>query len=778
MIIEEVVTLAKRKAIKAVVSACLVSGLLVPFDSQQIGKVKASESYKVTVSPIPKSLEQTDKGFPLNPRVALVTEEGTDPAAINELKQALKEAGVTTIVESSIKDAKLQAPVIIWLGEFSTPDERKIIQQHTGLVDLEMTKNEGYIVASKHGTQDKKHIVISGHDEAGTYYGTQTFKQIMVERQGSDWIPEVEIKDWPTMPIRGSIEGFYGAPWSHDDRLRQLEFYGEHKMNSYIYAPKDDPYHREKWKEPYPADKLAEIADLVQAAHDNHVDFTFAISPGNTITYSSEADLQALMEKAQNMWDIGVRSFALFLDDIDPSLRSPEDRAMFGGDPNPPAAAQAYLLNRFNEEFIQKHDGAERLITVPTDYYQAGTTPYRERFAELVQPDIIVQWTGIGVVAPTITSEDADKIHGIFKHDLLIWDNYPVNDFDRNRLFLAPLTGRDSDLTVEHGVIGLTANPMNEAEASKIPLFTVADYTWNPEAYDPADSLKRSLMEFAPAAYEPLNLLVEASYATSLNSNQEPISERLKPLIEGFWSSVEAKDSQGVSEAGDALLKEFRKMKEAPSQLRNQVNNPNFLKEVAGYLNKLELLGQTGEAAVNLVLAQQSGNVAEAAAARLVLQESMTAMDKIPQKLSIGVVPTFLDRALNGKNLAEGKQATASSSEVDWLTPNLAVDGNNNTRWASLYTDNQWISVDLGQVYSIDKVKLNWEAAYGKQYKIQVSTDGSQWTDVYTELNSNGGIDEIKFPAADAGYVKMQGIKRSSGWGYSLYEINVFETQN
>ncbi|WP_052427459.1 beta-N-acetylglucosaminidase domain-containing protein [Neobacillus niacini] len=770
--------MAKSKALKAVVSVCLVSGLLVPLDIQKIGKAEASKSYEVTVSPIPKSLEQTNNGFPLNPKVALVTEEGTDPAAIDELKQALEKAGVTTIVESDIKDPKLQAPVIIWLGEFSEPEELKTIQQHTGLEDLEMTKKEGYIVASKHGTEDKKHIVISGHDEAGTYYGTQTFGQIIVERNGTDWIPEVEIKDWPTMPIRGSIEGFYGAPWSHEDRLSQLEFYGEHKMNSYIYAPKDDPYHRDKWKEPYPADKLADLAELVQAAHDNHVDFTFAISPGNTITYSSEADLKALIDKAQAMWDIGVRSFALYLDDIDPSLRSPEDRAMFGRDPNPPAAAQAYLLNRFNDEFIKKHDGAERLITVPTDYYQAGTTPYRKRFAELVQPDIVVQWTGIGVVAPTITSEDADKIHGIFKHDLLIWDNYPVNDFERNRLFLAPLTGRDSDLTVEHGVIGLTANPMNEAEASKIPLFTVADYTWNPEAYDPADSMKRSLKEFAPAAYEPLNLLVEASYATSLNNNQEPITERLKPLIQQFWTAEEAKDSQAVSEAGEALLKEFGKMKQAPAQLRDQVDNPNFLKETAGYLNKLELFGQAGEAAVNMMLAQQSGDAAEAAAERLVLQQSMTAMAEIPQKLSIGVLPTFLEQVLNGKNLAEGKNATASSSEVSWLTPNLAVDGNNNTRWASLYSDNQWISVDLGQVYSIDKVKLYWEAAYGKQYKIQVSKDGSQWTDVYTELNSNGGTDEIQFPAVDARYVKMQGIKRSSSWGYSLYEISVFETQN
>jgi hyaluronoglucosaminidase len=129
-------------------------------------------------------------------------------------------------------------------------------------------------------------------------------------------------------------------------------------------------------------------------------------------------------------------------------------------------------------------------------------------------------------------------------------------------------------------------------------------------------------------------------------------------------------------------------------------------------------------------------------------------------------------------NLAEGKTATASSSEVSWLTPDLAVDGNNNTRWASLYTDNEWISVDLGQLYTINKVVLNWESAYGKQYKIQVSQDGSHWTDVYTELNGNGGMDEIEFNSIEARYVKMQGLKRATNWGYSLYEFKVFGPQN
>ncbi|MFP5111396.1 beta-N-acetylglucosaminidase domain-containing protein [Bacillaceae bacterium C204] len=768
--------MSKRKLYtKAALTVCLVTGLFVPLDFQETKAQSNNEDYDFTISPKPKSIEKTGNGFPLNPKVGIVTEKDTDAMALLEVKGALEKAGVNKIIESDINNPLPDAPVLIWVGEFKDEDELKIVEENVGIQNIDINHKEGYIVSSGKSNGDKKDIVIVGNDAAGTFYGAETFKHILIEREGTDWIPEVEIKDWPTMPIRGAIEGFYGKPWSHEDRLSQLDFYGEHKMNSYIYAPKDDPYHRDKWREPYPEEKIKEIEELVKTAQKNHVTFTFAISPGNTITFSSDAELQVLMNKAQAMWDVGVKSFALFLDDINPSLRSPQDRAMFGIDANASAKAQAYLLNRFNEQFIKTHEGAERLITVPTEYYQANTSPYRKTFAELVQSDIVVQWTGIGVVAPSITSADADKIHGIFKHDLLIWDNYPVNDFDRNKLFLGPLVGRDSNLTPEHGVIGLTANPMNEAEASKIPLFTVADYTWNPESYDANYSLEQSIKEFAGDAAEPLKVFVDSSYAAGLNNSKEPFSENLKPLIDKFWAAYE---SGNVKEGADDLLNEFIKLKNTPHQLRNTLDNKNFLEEVNPYLNKMELYGFAGEAAIKMVLAEQENDTQAAMEQKTLLQNTMTEMAKIPQKLSLGVIPTFLDRVINGKNLAEGKIAKASSSEVSWLTPDLAVDGNNTTRWASLYTNNQWISVDLGQIYSINKVILNWENAYGKQYKIQVSQDGNQWTDVYTELNSNGGTDEIEIPSTEARFVRMQGIQRASSWGYSLYEFKVFETRN
>jgi hyaluronoglucosaminidase len=769
--------LSKKKLFTKVLSICLITGLYFPMT---IHETKAqfqfiNEDFDFTISPTPKSIEKTGDGFPLTTKVGIITENDTDKMAINEVEETLIKAGVKKIIESDINDPIPDATVIIWLGEFKNELDLNRLKENTGIENVEMAHKEGYIVSSGMSNGNINEIVILGNDAAGTFYGAETFKQMISKRIGCGWVPEVEIRDWPTMQSRGTIEGFYGEPWSHEDRLSQLEFYGEHKMNSYIYAPKDDPYHREKWRDPYPQEKIDELKQLVETAQNNHVDFTFAISPGNTVIFSSDVDLQALINKAQAMWDIGVRSFAVYLDDINPTLSSPQDRAMFGKDINPSAAAQAYLLNRFNDQFIKTHEGAERLITVPTEYYQANTSPYRKRFADLVQSDIIVQWTGIGVVAPSITTVDADKINGIFKHDLLIWDNYPVNDFDRNRLFLGPLVGRDANLSTEHGILGLTANPMNEAEASKISLFTVADYTWNPEAYDPNTSLELSLKEFAGDASENLKLFVQSSYSSSLNNNQEPYSEKLKMLMDQFWFSIVTNSGQ---EEANVLLQEFTKIKNTPYKLRENLSNQKFLFEVSPYLDKMELYGVAGEAAVRMLLAEQENDFQVAAEHRTLLQNTMTEIGKIPQKLSLGVIPSFLDQALNGVNIAEGKTAKASSSEVTWLTPDLAVDGNSNTRWASLYTNNEWISVDLGKIYSINSVILSWESAYGKQYKIQVSKDGVLWTDLYTELNSNGGIDEIKFNSTDARYVKMQGIKRATSWGYSLYELKVFETRN
>jgi len=132
-------------------------------------------------------------------------------------------------------------------------------------------------------------------------------------------------------------------------------------------------------------------------------------------------------------------------------------------------------------------------------------------------------------------------------------------------------------------------------------------------------------------------------------------------------------------------------------------------------------------------------------------------------------------------NIAINKPATASTWEVPtWSSdPGVvsavkAVDGDYTSRWSSESWDPQWISVDLGSVHTIGTVILNWESAYGKSYDIQMSNDGTNWTTVYRQLYGQGGVDTIKLKA-DGRYVRMYGFARGTGFGYSLYEFEIYD---
>src|SRR5207245_4324803 len=90
---------------------------------------------------------------------------------------------------------------------------------------------------------------------------------------------EVRVADFPSFPERGIVEGFYGKPWTHDERMAMMRFEGAHGMNVYYYAPNDDPYHPKLWRQPYPPAESARLAELVEAADSRFVDFWFAVSP-------------------------------------------------------------------------------------------------------------------------------------------------------------------------------------------------------------------------------------------------------------------------------------------------------------------------------------------------------------------------------------------------------------------------------------------------------------------------------------------------------------------
>ncbi len=126
-------------------------------------------------------------------------------------------------------------------------------------------------------------------------------------------------------------------------------------------------------------------------------------------------------------------------------------------------------------------------------------------------------------------------------------------------------------------------------------------------------------------------------------------------------------------------------------------------------------------------------------------------------------------------NLAQGRTATASSTENGGTPASAAVDGNTGTRWSSAFADPQWIQVDLGSTQAVCRVGLNWEAAYGRAFQIQLSDNGSSWNTVYSTTTSTGGNQSIDVTGSGR-YVRMNGTARATQYGYSLWELQAFGT--
>lgn len=299
------------------------------------------------------------------------------------------------------------------------------------------------------------------------------------------------------MRIRGVIEGFYGTPWSHDERLDLLAFAAREGFTTWVHAPKDDPYHRKLWQEPYPERELEQLGELAREADRHGIELAWAIAPGLSISYSSDDDLARVVEKCRQVQSAGVRWFQLLWDDIEHALRA-EDEDRYGWAERPSGAAQADFSNRFREALEQPGP----LIVCPIGYAGTGDSEYRRSFAPQLHPDVVVYWTGPEVVSIGITREALNLAVERFRgRELLLWDNYPVNDFEPERLFLGPLLGRDPRLA-EGRCAGLVANAMVQAVPSKLALATVGEWARDPAAYDPWRSFERALREYGREVWE------------------------------------------------------------------------------------------------------------------------------------------------------------------------------------------------------------------------------------------------------------------------------------
>jgi hyaluronoglucosaminidase len=500
-------------------------------------------------------------------------------------------------------------------------------------------------------------VVLAGADGDGTYYAAQTLRQLA----GVRTIAGAGVTDYPLMSTRGAIEGFYGAPWSHAVRLDQLAFYGEVKLNTYIHSPKDDPYLRERWRDPYPAAALAQLGELVRHASEHHVRFTFALSPGLSLCYTRKDDWTALLAKLQAMYDVGVRRFSIPLDDIDyTTWTCDSDQAIYGTPSQRSAArAQADLLNRVQKEFLDPRPGTRPLQMVPTEYGDVADTAYKETMRELLDRRVEVMWTGTDVVPKEITVGQAARADSVWGRKVLVWDNYPVNDYDQSegRLLLAPYDKRTPGLHRE--VAGIVLNPMNQAAPSKVALAGGADFTWHDTGYD-AQRVWRDAADYLAGgdARTTEALLaffdVEHLAPTSASSRPwQPQAPKLARRLDGFRYQWSAGDKAG---ALDRLRPYAELLDKASSAIRSGVVDKGFADECGPWLRALELWGRALLVTLNGLRARLDGDTASAdqrfaeaarsvALARAIHTIPGTTRPQGPVRVADGVLDVFLTQA-------------------------------------------------------------------------------------------------------------------------------------
>jgi hyaluronoglucosaminidase len=302
-----------------------------------------------------------------------------------------------------------------------------------------------------------------------------------------------------TFRRRGIVEGFFGPLWSMEQRAALFAFGAARGMNTYLYAPKDDPYHRARWMEPYPQTQWRRLTRLILRAHRHRIDFVYGFHPGKGLCFGAGEPIRLLLKKAQRFHDSGVRTFAVLFDDIPSRLEHAGDRKRFK---TSLARAEGTWLQEIQSRQPSSWKNIEWWIC-PSYYtpdpllarvFGGFEADFLEILGEWLPADVACFWTGPAVVPERITVTHMKRVAERVKHPLLLWDNYPVNDLSMSdELHIGPLEGRDPQLP--KSVYGYLNNPLLQEKLSFVPLSTCFDYAAKPRAYDPERSWADAVIE-------------------------------------------------------------------------------------------------------------------------------------------------------------------------------------------------------------------------------------------------------------------------------------------
>jgi hyaluronoglucosaminidase len=393
----------------------------------------------------------------------------------------------------------------------------------------------------------------------------------------------LSVDEAPDFPVRGVVEGFYGKPWSHEQRLRGLKNFGDFNMNTYFLAPKDVPWQRFNWRQPFDAEFLAKTAELTEVGRNNAIDIVTCVSPGLSVKYCDENDVDAVITRYKQLFDLGARHFGMLWDDIAWELQHQEDIDTYVST----AAAHADFTNRVWNKLVAL-DPKVSLTVCPMHYSGRGNEPYLQELGKSLHARINLMWTGRSIISEYLDISDAVIFERTTLRPPLYWDNFPVNDGGlQKNLYIGPVRGREVGLHKYSA--GLVSNPMLQFEMSQIPLFTIGDYLWNTSSYNPDQSWENALVSLIDDEGDRIALrkFLRTSMGTAVGGDPAP------DLRQVFRKGVTHWRAGRLEEAGQEFISAGKDIVENYGYLiSSDFSKPLMIAEIDKWLEKYLIGGE------------------------------------------------------------------------------------------------------------------------------------------------------------------------------------------
>lgn len=601
------------KKIKSLMAGMLVSTILIsclPSNVVFAKVISNKNTNEYEIYPNPQAIEYLNGEFNISSDVNVVYESGIDQYTKDLLNNILKDKSKTITESKEIVEGKTNILVGIYNDEDQTVDnyfnqEKKI--EDTSLFE----KKDSHILDI-----DDNVIAVLGSDTDSAFYGLTTFKHIT--NQIEDTIRNLNIKDYSDVAFRGFIEGYYGNPWSNEDRAELMKYGGDFKMNAYIFAPKDDPYHNSRWRELYPQEKLEEIKQLALAGEKSKTRYVYALHPymSNPIRHGNEQqyqeDLKTIKSKLTQLMDAGVRQFAILADDA---------AVPAGG-----AGSYVKLMEDLTNWLTQlQEEGTyqglkKELLFCPNDYMGNGSSEQLKVVNKMPRSVSIIM-TG-GRVWGEVTNNFVTNFYNNIASEEnegrgpFMWINWPCSDNSKNHLIMGGNSTFLHPGVDPTKIQGIVLNPMQQSEASKSAIFANADYAWN--IWDNEEQAKQNWndsfkymdhgtsedTEASNALREMCKHMINQDMDTRVTKLEESVD--LAPKLNAFKEAFT--NGQDVTAQADELINEFTTIYNATETYRNNAKNQRVKEQIIHWVNSLRDISQSNIELLKAVKALKAEN--------------------------------------------------------------------------------------------------------------------------------------------------------------------------